>query len=58
MFIDTEPHPKTKAPAERNVVSEDSAQQRSTPPELKTYGLANYKHYVPPGLVVMVRNFV
>jgi hypothetical protein len=33
MFIDTEPHPKTRAPKERNVVSEDSSQQHYAPPE-------------------------
>jgi hypothetical protein len=35
MFIDTEGSPKTRAPEERNVVSDDSNQQHAAPPELQ-----------------------
>ena len=37
--MDTERRPKIRAPAERNVVSEDSPKKHSAPPELrKLYG--------------------
>jgi pectinesterase len=56
MFIDTERHPKTRTPEQRTVVRDDSPQQHSAPPELGTFmEPADYKHFVPPGLVVMIR---
>jgi len=57
MFIDPERHPKTKAPEEGNVVGA-SATFRSLGAAKTRWRPANYKHFVPPGLSVMVRNFV
>lgn len=51
MSIDTERHPNTIAPEERNVSSEYRQRQHSAPLELEIiYGAADYEHFVPPGL--------
>lgn len=54
MFIDTDRHPKTRAPKERNIPSENSQRQHSAPPELHSIVPVDYEHFVPPGLAVKV----
>jgi hypothetical protein len=53
MFIDIENNQRTKAPEERNVVSDDlaSATFRSSGALPSLRGHADYKHFVPMGLV-------
>ena len=53
MFIGAEANPKTRAPEERKVVTVDSHQQHSAPPELrKPCGPLTIN--ISPGLVIVV----
>jgi hypothetical protein len=60
MFIDSDWHKRTRAPEERNVVSEEAS--RNIPPYRSgehSMGLVGYKRFVPPGLrIVPVAEFL
>jgi len=57
--MDRERTPGTRAPEERNVVSEDSSHRHFAPPELRnSMEPVDYKHSVPPGLVIWLETLL